>query len=59
MLPPKYAFLEPYNWKKKGRPTEKRVAKLLNVEDDPPFVDRAAPNVTCLCLAACHSIRIR
>ena len=46
-LPPKYAFLEPYNRKKKGRPTEKRVAKLLQGEDARPFVDRAAPKVTC------------
>ena len=54
-LPPRYAFLEPYNRKKKGRPTEKRVAKLLHVEDARPFVDRAAPKVSCFCLPDCHS----
>ena len=42
-LPPKY--IKPYNRKKQGRQTEKRISKHLNVEDVHPFVDRAAPKV--------------
>ena len=49
VIPPKYAKLEPGERKRKGRPTEKRVAKLKEAQADldaRPFVDKAAPRVS-------------
>ena len=49
VINPKYAKLEPGERKRKGRPTEKRVAKLKEAQaevDARPFVDKAAPRVS-------------
>ena len=49
VIPPKYAKLEPGEPKRKGRPTDKRVAKLKEAQADidaRPFVDKAAPRVS-------------
>ncbi len=53
VIPPKYAKLEPGKRKRKGRPTEKRVAKLKEAQADVdarPFVDKAAPQVLTRCI---------
>ena len=45
-IPAKYAVLEPHNRKKKGKPTEKRIAALCAAEEDARlFVDKASPKV--------------
>ena len=45
-IPAKYAVLEPHNRKKKGKPTEKRIAAIRAAEQDArPFVDKAPPKV--------------
>ena len=45
-IPGKYASLTPAERKKRGKPTDKRVAKLVNVEEDArAFVDKAPPRV--------------
>jgi hypothetical protein len=49
VIPPKFAKLEPAHRKKRGRPTVKRVARLMAQEEDMdarPFVDKAAPRVS-------------
>ncbi len=51
IIPPKYAKREPALRKKRGRPTDKRVAKLEDKEkeaevDVRPFVDKATPRVS-------------
>jgi hypothetical protein len=50
-IPPKYAKREPAMRKKRGRPTDKRVADLKDKDkeeevDARPFVDKAAPRVS-------------
>jgi hypothetical protein len=52
-MPAKYAVLEPHNRKKKGKPTEKRVAALRAAEEDArPFVDKAPPKVLAIAYRA-------
>ena len=42
-IPAKYAVLEPHNRKKKGKPTEERIAAMRAEEEDArPYVDKAS-----------------
>jgi hypothetical protein len=47
VMPPKWSRHQPGERKRKGRPTEKRIAKLKGVEDARPYVDKAKPRVLC------------
>jgi hypothetical protein len=45
VMPPKWSKHQPGERKRKGRPTEKRLAKIKNVVDARPYVDKAKPRV--------------
>ncbi len=49
VMPPKWLRHQPGERKRKGRPTEKRLAKIKNVVDarPSPYVDKAKPRVIC------------
>jgi hypothetical protein len=47
VMPPKWSRHQPGERKRRGRPTEKRLAKLKEVEDARPYVDKAKPRVLC------------
>ena len=47
VMAPKWSKHQPGERKRKGRPTEKRLAKIKNVVDARPYVDKAKPRVIC------------